>query len=358
MFSLKASWPPSLQVTAILGWAFQQCQPLDYLRWLEFFAEICWPVAGQAVDPEILVWLFAANALKWPPVIAVFANARQGEAPKSTEEGQGEAPKSTEEKILSAIMSCLAWADGRPLARMHARMSSGRMHSTTGLAVVARELGLTTNTEPDGGRAAREFRLGPRGKSYWGCPEETNPRDALAIIRGWLDAARKHPVVWPTSVTFTAFAGSVAQAAHAMRAVQSGGAGLSGRAANSYRVLGFVRAMLLAAGEGPCAPCWRSIRMSQVLEWTPDENNHCDAIQGMLCEDVLRVFGMSPLWVSCWACYSSQCTPDDIHLIRGTAEAEFQDIADEWRSVADDGEDDKFPPMPMTFVKHARGEPE
>ena len=70
-------------------------------------------------------------------------------------------------------------------------------------------------------------------------------------------------------------------------------------------------------------PPWSSMPMSTILRWTPDEAQHCTPIAKMTAEAVCRVFGMSPLWVSCWACFSGSLTDDDVKVLEGVPERQF-----------------------------------
>ena len=67
-----------------------------------------------------------------------------------------EASDITGRHLIEGVRSALLWAHGKPLENMHAGMSSGRMHATTGLVIIASQLHLISKAEqgedqkPDG----------------------------------------------------------------------------------------------------------------------------------------------------------------------------------------------------------------
>lgn len=56
--------------------------------------------------------------------------------------------------------------------------------------------------------------------------------------------------------------------------------------------------------------------VKQVLEFTPDQNSHAKCIESMGGREAMRKFGMSALWVSCWACLAGWMDSDhkDSHI--------------------------------------------
>ena len=87
--------------------------------------------------------------------------------------------------------------------------------------------------------------------------------------------------------------------------------------------------------------------MSTILRWTPDEAQHCAPIAKMTAEAVCRVFGMSPLWVSCWACFSAGLTDDDVKVLWGVPERQFLHAVEEFEQAMFCGkvEEDRFSPI-------------
>ena len=92
---------------------------------------------------------------------------------------------------------------------MHDVLSrAGKAHATTGLAITAQQLGVTTKEKPDGDECQR-ISLGPVGTQYY-----VRKRDQLgafeAVVSAYLEAAVKAQLRWPTSDTpFLIFADSV-----------------------------------------------------------------------------------------------------------------------------------------------------
>ena len=96
--------------------------------------------------------------------------------------------------------------------------------------------------------------------------------------------------------------------------------------------------------------------MSTVLRWTPDEAHHCAPIATMTLEAVSRVFGMSPLLVSCWACLSGTFTDDDVKLLHGVPERQLLHAVEDFEQAVFCGkvEEDAFSPSVQDLLSAAR----
>ena len=92
--------------------------------------------------------------------------------------------------IVDAYCAAVLWADGQQLSKMHDVLSrAGKAHATTGLAMTALQLGVTTKQKLDGGECKR-LSLGTAGKLYY-----VRNRDQLgdfeAVASAYLEAAVK-----------------------------------------------------------------------------------------------------------------------------------------------------------------------
>ena len=78
----------------------------------------------------------------------------------------------------------------------------------------------------------------------------------------------------------------------------------------------FTRAVLLAMDESFCHIRWEefSWTISKVLRWSPDATEQCAPIVDLPLLDMVRRFGASPLWVSCWARFASGLSEDELDL--------------------------------------------
>ena len=96
--------------------------------------------------------------------------------------------------------------------------------------------------------------------------------------------------------------------------------------------------------------------MSTVLRWTPDEAHHCAPIATMTLEAVRRVFGMSPLLVSCWACLSGTFTDDDVKLLHGVPERQLLQAVEDFEQAVFCGkvEEDAFSPSVQDLLSATR----
>ena len=110
--------------------------------------------AASPIDPDALVQLFFAHAIKWPGAVRAFVAASPAEGGQLS----GKA-------IVQGIRAALRWADGRPLTRMHLGMSKGLMHAVSGLVVVSQQLGILRKGAADApGRSL--VSLGSKGTRY------------------------------------------------------------------------------------------------------------------------------------------------------------------------------------------------
>ena len=96
--------------------------------------------------------------------------------------------------------------------------------------------------------------------------------------------------------------------------------------------------------------------MSTVLRWTPDEAHHCAPIANTTLEAVSRAFGMSPLFVSCWACLSGTFNDDDAKLLHGVPERQLLHAVEDFEQAVFCGkvEEDAFSPSVRDLLSAAR----
>ena len=94
----------------------------------------------------------------------------------------------------------------------------------------------------------------------------------------------------------------------------------------------FTRAVLLAMDELYWHIQWDQLSwpMSTILRWSPDATDQCSDIAEMSLEDVSRRFGTSPLWVSCWACFASGLSKDELDFAMGVKDRDLQRVALAW----------------------------
>ena len=123
-------WPTSLRVVARLSWAFKQAPPLDFVVWRDSALEIG---AGRGqLNGHDATWLFVAHAIKWPPAVWFFASRRRSRGPD----------RQSPQSMLEDVLATIHWASGQAWKVMHSHMSKGRMPCMTGLAVLAKDMGL------------------------------------------------------------------------------------------------------------------------------------------------------------------------------------------------------------------------
>ena len=66
---------------------------------------------------------------------------------------------------------------------------------------------------------------------------------------------------------------------------------------NAYNAKNFVRAVLIALEAKTPGLC-EGIPSKRLADWCPDQSGHCADVTG----DVRKLFGVSPLMLSCWCC--------------------------------------------------------
>ena len=48
------------------------------------------------------------------------------------------------------------------------------------------------------------------------------------------------------------------------------------------------------------------IEFRKILQWTPDKSLYCKSLEERTGRDIRTRFGMSPLWVACFACFANE----------------------------------------------------
>ena len=147
--------------------------------------------------PSGTIVFLLAHALKWPPAVRHYQRTLRSATQTAT---------IIAVHIVDAYYDAVLWVDGKALTRMHDVLSrAGKAHATTGLAMTALQLGVTTKDKLVGGECNR-VSLGPPGRLY-----HIRNRDQLgdfeAVVSAYLEAAVKAQLQWPTSDTlFVIFA--------------------------------------------------------------------------------------------------------------------------------------------------------
>lgn len=50
---------------------------------------------------------------------------------------------------------------------------------------------------------------------------------------------------------------------------------------------------------------WDGLRMQELLQWMPDEEDFLQPLTALSCQEARQLFAMSPPWISCFTCYIS-----------------------------------------------------
>ena len=132
---------------------------------------------------------------------------------------------------------------------------------------------------------------------------------------------------------------------------------------DNYLIKHFTRSVLLAWDDLVWHIDWASspfdsMKMKQVLRWTPDENHECDPVANLTCKEVHRAFGLSPLWVSCWACFAGFLTASDEEALMRTPERQFLRPVESFEKALHNefSMEDTFTPTMRDFLGVARGD--
>ena len=119
--------------------------------------------------------------MKWPPAVVEYRNGLAQLAHELW----------TAEFLLDAFWDAVLLMDGRGFSKMHRSMSSGRMHSETGLMAHSQHLGLIQKKAGPSGCAdhGAELRLG-KGQSVFMDVALHGRADAVGLVQLWIDEAR------------------------------------------------------------------------------------------------------------------------------------------------------------------------
>ena len=163
------------------------------------------------------------------------------------------------------------------------------------------------------GRDGQLVALGPLGTPYLLCTDDA--RAMVVAEHIWAEAG-KVELRWPRVGEAEIFLNGIRGFAEKSRCLHEEGTGLAlgfpgGRSkAHAYQVKSYCRGMA-AVVEATMPGVIEEMAVAQVLQFTPDERKHAEPITSMSGPEVIRKFGMSALWVSCWACIAGYMVKPD-----------------------------------------------
>ncbi len=359
----------TLKVVARVSWVWQRILPLDTVVIAEQWREWC-PQrrAGSPLHPDVLVAAFFAHALKTPGAVKSFARALPV---------PGRGVDLTGRQVIRAVREALAWADGKPLKKMHAGMSFGLMRAVSGIVVVAEQLGLLQkDTSCKGGQ--RMLSLGTRGSEYVLVTEHES-KPAIAYADAVLEATRAaSPRLreWPASDGLADFGSGLAAWAKEMRLLRCNNVGLVGGGRKrkqgasdsqgasyeeAYHVKHFTRSFLLVATEeydwaaSPGGLGSATVREAHA-KWLPDRSSSMQPIAHWSLEQVARKFCMNPVLVSMASCFAQQLKQTKQDQVLAASDAELLAVVSEWEEwrEAHPDEDDCWPPSLETISQRCQ----
>ncbi len=120
---------------------------------------------------------------------------------------------------------------------------------------------------------------------------------------------------------------------------------------------------ILGSMERKGGPTWdvaplSAMPFSTVLRWSPDETEQCLSLRELLAVDVLRKFGLSPLWwVRCWACFGCGLDEADLAALLRTPDRDLFWVVSQWERnmvEAPVGVVDQFSPTVVDFLEAAK----
>ena len=349
------SWPPSLKVSAKLGWLLAENIPLDYMSWADFASSMAARRAGSGMSCDEVAWLFAAHFIKWPVAVARFSKYAV-RACDALAERHLSGDSVTATAIVEALARVLQELSGHPFPIMHSRMSSkGRMHSATGIVVHSQWLGLLHKLakKSDAPAGYTVLNLGVTQSLYALSPDR---QDSIKLVEHWIAAIRE---TWPASVdaeSFAAAGDAIVELVQRLRSMSVGAAGplhwMHGESnpARSeeqakrrkkaqhpagYLAKHFAKCILYEyeteLGLDWMLPPLCSLSMADVLRWTPDETHQCDAILEMSTGKAACIFGCSPLAISGHACFASAVDADQVHDLFRACDRDLFAVVARWQ---------------------------
>ncbi len=113
--------------------------PSDVAVWKEFCSTLTGRFPGKPLIASVLSWLVIAHAVKWPPAVRFLHSVL---APNL----EDLETRTTAATIVGTVRGVIQCCNGEKWETMHAAMSSGRMHPSTGMIPFAERLGLLIRT--------------------------------------------------------------------------------------------------------------------------------------------------------------------------------------------------------------------
>ena len=164
-FALTASWSLGAQLAAQFQFVFERMPPEDVTAFREFcaFAGVRAGPAPSQVSSAQWSWVALANRAKWPYAVhrlEQHLRARPGLLHESSATDFAEA-------VVVMIEAC----NCKPMKAMHQQISgTGHMHSTQGLAMMGKTVGVLLEASP--GCRGKVVHLGTAGHPYVIVPPE------------------------------------------------------------------------------------------------------------------------------------------------------------------------------------------
>ena len=184
------------------------------------------------------------------------------------------------------------------------------MDAQTGLAVNAQALGIIAATTKNKKRARIPLQegmlpLGP-ARSIYQLTEDISP--AIKIVQHIIEQAGEIQLRWPLARASVEeirdFAARLVGFSRAVRSFTTdGGHGFDGGRSDAYqyKVKSFVRTVLYMVEMGQ-PDIFDELKVADLLQWCPDQNEHCDVVASMSVKECRLSFTGSPLLLPCWLC--------------------------------------------------------
>jgi len=370
-------WSLPLRCTAKLNFLLPLIEPLDPWAWTVLCRAWCPYARGERI-PSWAFLLFYAHAVKWPPCQQRWL-AQWGPAVTGPVTGRRMGPV-TGRRIVEELLALALWSDAKAAGAdwqdMHNGMGVGTTAVNTGLVATLRELGMVRSIKPD--EAAPEdatiLTLG-RGGIRYVVKDIVDCEAAMANCADAVTFSAATDVSWPAAddTSLRRFANGLLALATRIRShrSQAGGdakpVGLHGGISkeHEYQCKHFVRYFLKTAEEmdpGGCQPSIDRLTMRNLAVWLPDENQHIEPINDLTGAAARRLFGITPLMISCWACFLHACTEEYLRRILKAQESELWPRVLAWQTERAHWPDDwnaydwsAWPPTPAELLPVLQG---
>ena len=295
------NWGQEMRLMAHMCWLLPHMPPPDLTMFLAYCSSRVSRPHGQVVSIRFLIGVQAAYEFKWPS--AVDAWRRRFPA-----ESSGLDLKAELQQAVPQVIQDIAGVRDTWFHNNVSMIGKSLVNPTQGAASFGKKLALldsAAKTASASCNGRRPVELGCHGTLFsWREPGPAWPGTEFdGRLDEWIKCCTDTELVWPSQATdVPGFVKHLCEWLSRFSGAwqYSGGVPAPGKA---YILKSLVRKILLFVEGYLGEDAFDSFDMAEIEAWCPDRNEFLKPIMAHKGLEVREQFGLSPLMISCWACF-------------------------------------------------------